>query len=88
MNYAQLHWSIFVNIFNSVVLTFILRRSKIETQKGGTEMSEEEKGALERRRKEWEKIARQSKNISWVLLGLSVLNLLLVIVRIILRIIL
>lgn len=51
-------------------------------------MSEEEKGALERRRKEWEKVARQSKNISWVLLGLSVLNLLLVIVQIILRIIL
>lgn len=51
-------------------------------------MSEEEKRALERRRKEWEKVARQSKNISWVLLGLSVLNLLLVIARIILRIIL
>lgn len=51
-------------------------------------MSEEEKRALERRGKEWEKVARQSKNISWVLLGLSILNLLLVIVRIILRIIL
>ena len=50
-------------------------------------MNEEEKDRLERR-KEWEKVARQSEVTSRILLALSILNLLLVIARIILRIIL
>lgn len=48
-------------------------------------MNEEEKTRLEHRRKEWEKVARQSKNISWCLLAVSVLSILLSIARIILH---
>ncbi len=49
-------------------------------------MTKEEKERLERRRKEWEKVARQSEIISWVLVALSVLSILLSVARIILRI--
>ena len=80
MNCAQLHWSIFVNIFNSVVLTFILRRSRIETQKGGDKMNEEEKDRLERQ-KRVEAYIRQS-NIAITVASVAVsLNIVMMVIR-------